>query len=508
MNTTKTVNDSKLVLMLKTLSKREISRFEAYLNASFFKHQEIAIRLFELLKNEYPQFSNVIDKRVLYSQLFSEVPVGGKSGLTSEEDKSLRYGMNHLTSALQEFFIHEDLQQKSIRKRNMLARIYLNRGLYKFVPGLLKKLKQSEERQEFKDPDHYYECYRTEETGFFYNLLTNNRSKRVGIQEVLEHFHEYYLANQLRYFCAAINRENILRVSYDYPMMDELLLHLGQKEYPDVPLIDVYHNILLLLKNTDSDIQYQKLKSLLIKYQGVFSPEENQQMNAFALNFCNARIKSGESQYRNEKHDIYLSTLSGKVWFIGKFFHPHHFVLIIKNALVLGEAEWVAEFIDAHAEHLPPAYRTSIPFLGRAYLAFYSNNYDLAHEYLLKIGSPEDFFYELYYRIFLIQLYYEQSLAETSEHFESLIFNALEAFRFYISPTRSGAMSENNRLAYANFVRLAKRLYRLRFPQWIDKFSEQQTERLKADIEKAEYLEEREWLLEKANEIVASLQQL
>jgi len=322
MENIKTINESKLVTLLKTLTKKEIRHFVQFVHSPFHNKKTEVIQFFEILAEEHPIFKNALSKPALYNRVFEEDQVSTSQPLNKERDRELRHLMNDLTELVQNFLLYEDMRNNEVRSRHRLSHIFMNRGLNRYVPALLKSA----------HPHYLYNDFLLSEATFNHLLLKVNRAKNIELQPLLNRFNEHYIAGQLRYFCAAINRENILPVQYEYPFLDELIQHLSEHDYSHVPLIAAYYRILMLFKDADNDLHFDQLKIILAQQKEKFPIFELRYIYAFIVNYCNRRVNKGIQKYEAEKLHIYKDNLEKGLWHIGKHINPDQFILIVKEA--------------------------------------------------------------------------------------------------------------------------------------------------------------------------------
>ncbi len=488
------INNSKLIKLFGALEAKEVKQFEDYLNSPFFNKNKNVVQLFILLKKHYPKFEKQLIKKELFVKLFA-VKYKKSEPLNSKDDQKLRYLMTQMTNYLQEFIIELKGRTDEIYRNTLLLESILERRLYDLYPKMNKQISQDHNRKPYRDNSYYRLEHRLRESEFHYKQIVDNRNKENGLQKVIDGFHNSFLVDQLRYFCAAINRENILSVSYEYPLKDEIVNYLKENSLERIPIVDMYFKILLLLTEDDADNNFQRLKIQAKKEQGKLPPPELRQIYGFMLNFCNRRIKSGKSNYILERFEIYKNGLTLKIWNAGLYFSYGHFMQIIRNALELGEFEWTTNFIEKYQTELEPKHQSTIPSFAKAFYYFYKEKYNLAHEYLLQVGAPEDFYFELYYRTLIIQIYYEKSSGGLEDRYENPITNGLDALRFYLSRKNH---SDYVRETYNNFVKLMKRICRVKFSSQIDPPSEKHLRKLCQDIQNTNLLIVRSWLTAKA----------
>ncbi len=493
----KILNDSKLINYLKTLSSKEFKLFEDYVNSPFFNKNQKVVDLLSILKKSFPKFDKDLTKKDLFCALFKEKKYKKNQAILPKDDQRLRHIMNYLTGYLQDFLIYQKAKEKEVYQNTLLLDTVLERHLFKLYPSLLKNTHQQHQAQPYRDNLYYRRKYILEESEFHFNLLTNNRGHETGLQSVINNLQYYYLSDQLRYYCAAINRENILNVKYDYPMLQEILEHLKENDYSEIPIVRIYHNIIMLLTNYEEDVHYKEVKLLLKKHEDLFPPGELRQMYGFVLNFCSRQIKKGRTAYYQERFDIYNNGLSKKVWNAGQYFSFNHFILMVRNALELGEINWSKKFVQGYKLQLENKYNATIPALSMAYISFYEKKFNRAHEYILQMGEPQDFYYELYFRTLMIQIFFEKSSGGIEDPYEAPIQNAMEALRFYINRN----LSDYIKTTYSNFVKIMKRVCRTKFSSQFQQPSLKHVQKIYQDTIDMEILVERNWLLEKITEL-------
>jgi len=491
------INNSKLIQLLGSLDGKELKQFEDYLNSPYFNKNQNVVQLFLLLKKQYPKFVKPLNKKELFVKLF-DAKYKKKEPLNSKDDQKLRYVMTQTTNFIQDFIIDLKSRTKEISRNSLLLESILERRLYSLYPKVIKQISQEHNKKPYRDNIFYKLEHSLQESEFHYKQIVDNRNKENGLQKVVDNFHYYFLSNQLRYFCAAINRENILAIQYEYPLKEELVSHLKTNDYSHIPIVDIYFKIMLLLTEDEADQNFQLLKAQVKKAEQRLPEGELRQIYGFMLNFCNRRIKIGKSNYFQEAFDIYENGINLNIWTAGLYFSINHFILIIRNALELGKFEWTNAFINNYQSELESRFQSTIPAFANAYYNFYQKKYKIAHEYLLRIGPPEDFYYELYYRTLIIQIYYEKSSGGLEDSYESPINNTIEALRFYVSRNHSEYIKET----YTNFVNLIKRICRIKFSSQINPPSEKHLQKVFQDVQDTKLLVERNWLSEKAAEFI------
>ena len=86
---------SKLIALIKTLDSRELNRLEVFINSPIFNRNEKIIRLFDIIKSNYPSFDkDDFTRENVYKAIFPE---------KENKDSSLRSLMTQLTKLIHDF---------------------------------------------------------------------------------------------------------------------------------------------------------------------------------------------------------------------------------------------------------------------------------------------------------------------------------------------------------------------------------------------------------------------
>ena len=490
----KTINDSRLIDLLKALTGREMRSLSEFVASPFFNKKEKVTRLFEYVKKRYPGF-RAIYRTDLYQYVFQKKT--NKQALDNTQYANLRYAMSDLVKLVQEYLLHEELKKNEVRQKHQLATVFLERGLQKHVPDLLKTAKEKHALRPQGDPLHLYDMSQLAEAELFHSL-TLDWGKPIGMQAALDHFHHHALAGQLRLYAAALSREHTMPFTYNYLMEKELLEHFSENDYTHVPIVDAYYRMFMLFKGEDIATHYARLLEMLTTESDLFSEDEQQNLYPLLFNFCNLQINLGLVEYHVQKFELYEYTLPKGLWHYGKYISRDHFILAIRTALETGNIQGANAVIEQYGDELQPQHKKPILHLSRVYVLFAQKKYVEAQDALIKMGNPpEGFYYGIYFRLIKIKVYYELSISQ-KEGYINLLESEIENLRGYL---KRAPMSKRNKASYKRFLRIITRIYSKRFER-VKAPSAKILQSIKDDINNPdELLVERLWLLEKIEEV-------
>lgn len=490
------IKDNKLIALLKTLTPREIKRLDDFVHSPFFNKKERVMALFKILKEQYPKFEN-LHKAKLYLHIFSENTSGKLTDLNKKQDKQLRDVMSDLVNLIQEFLLYEEGKQNKVREKRQLAEIFMNRGLISYVPEAIKAAQKNQTQRPEGEPANMHDKYELSETELGYRLVTKPE-KEVGMQTAINNFHYYALAGQLSLYVAAMSREQIVRSEYNYWMMNELIEHFSKHDYAHVPIVDVYYRIFMMFRGEEVNSHYTNARKVLKEKKEYFPYSELENLYGLLLNFCNIQINKGDLSYNMEKFIIYEETFADKLWYSGRYISYNHFILAVRAALGVGNIEGAEAMINQYSKDIHPKHQKAITCLARAFWLITQKKFAEAEDLLIGIDIPRGFYYSIYFRQLLMQIYHELSISEGKHYIESLK-REIDNLNAYL---RSDRMSKRNKDLYTNYSKILQRIYNMRFKR-VNAPSDKVLEKIKTDIENREYLLiARAWLFEKIEEVI------
>jgi len=191
---------------------------------------------------------------------------------------------------------------------------------------------------------------------------------------------------------------------------------------------------------------------LLAEHGKLFPREELNDMYIFARNYCAQKINNGESNYLYEVFDLYRMLLNDQVLLVNGHLSQWDYKNIVAVALRLGKYDWARQFIRDFKDKLRPEERQNAYSYNLANYHYYRKEFE---ETMLLIRDVEftDTYYHLDCKVLLLKSYYE--LGEIQA-----LLSLIDSFYMYLK--RNKAISEFQRSSYLNFLRIVRKLLRLK----------------------------------------------
>lgn len=495
------LNDSKLFLLLKALSPKEVKELDLWLASPLHNNSNEVLQLYQNLIHKHRKFDKPINKLTLLNYTGVLNASSARKKMSPKEHATLRQIIFKLTNQIQNYLIWCKSKEDKITAKRHLMDILLERKLYKLVSATLIRSKKELEASPRRDIKYCKHVFQMTEMEFYINTILHNRSSKVNIQEVIDDLIASYISQLLKYYCAAKSREDLLKIKYDYPLIDAVKEYVEGNLNKNIPIIQMYY-VLLKLIEEDKPEYYYELKNYLFEHIEAFDIIEIRHFFNFMTNYCIEKNKKGEKQFLIEQHEIYKYGLKLGCWNSGTYFSVHQFINIVLNAIRLDQINWGEAFITKYKERLAPEAKDDILNYSHAMIYFHTKELEKAQDALIKINSSGDFIYHIGFKVLLVKIYYELQELNIDNADSHPINYEVEAIRHYVS-TRNKKMSEFLRKSYNNFVNTFKSILERRKKLiYGEALSPTSIKKLQDKLSGISPLVEQIWLKEKIDELL------
>lgn len=438
------MKDSKLIQIISSFSKTELNRLEKLVVSPFFNKNQQVIDFFYHIKQFYPLFdSPEIDKKTIYKTLYPK---------DTYNDARIRNIISDLTKLVEQFIIWQEVDEEPLGKTQYLLKAAKQRDMSKYHEPSLKQWARLQKQNPHRDVLFYFNQHQLMEEQYEYTAKKSNRASERSLQRLTDNLDIYYLSKKLKYCCEMINRANVFSEAYEMKLFEEVMEHIKQNKYEDVPVIRVYYQILLTLLESDNEAHYFELKALLEQHSGLFPQEDNKTNYSFAQNYCIKKINSGRADYLKEIFSLYKLSLENEVIYDSGLLSQWDYKNITTVGLRLNETEWTEYFINNYKDRIDRRHRENAYKYNLANLHFYKDEFGKTMQLLLQVDFT-DIYYNLDSKSLLLKAYYELN------EYEALFAHA-DAFNNYLR--RNDKISAYQKKVYKNLVKYAIKLAKLR----------------------------------------------
>ncbi len=433
-----------LIDVLKALEGKEWRKLGEFVRSPVFNKNKKMILLYDLLSKAYPEFGS-LGKECIFREMYPKQ--------TAYKDASVRILLSDFMKLVRSFLSFLKYEEQESYQEQLLLKSLMDRRLNKLFEKQLKTFLKKQERKQQFGVEELFHQFKLEEVSFQQTILHNNRATETSLSTAVEYLDAYYLILKLQYAIAGVNRQKILNVAHHSWFLDNILEEI--EEHPclkNVPIIKIYYQLILLLKEHDSGIYYKNINELIAKYAYGIGADDLRHIYTVLFNYCTQQVNNGKEVFLSHIFDIYRNMLHYDVLEVNGYISPHHFKNIVTVGLKSDNLEWTQRFIKDYKPKVHPSFQENVYSYNIAAVYFEQKAYEKVKEVLSKISFEFEFidvYYHISYKILLIKTYYE------TEDFIALE-GSIESFRLYL--IRNKSISERNGKAYNNFQKLVKRL--------------------------------------------------
>jgi hypothetical protein len=474
------MKNNHLIKLLKTFNPKEIKKFSEFITSPYFNKNMNVIKLFELLRKAYPDFEK-LTKENIFAKIFPE---------KKYKDNNLRVLIHQLYKYIMDFLaIDRFLKDTSGYKEELLVEL-LERGLYEESKKEINKAILRLDEYEVKDAEYYIEKFDFEYKKLYYfqKKYQDKYEKyftKSNIETPFENLANYFLIKVLTFLSFILNTKILYNVEIDTSFFEKLIACYDIESFSGAPLIQIYYNIVMALKNKDEKYFYN-IKDLLLKHEKQISITRQNDIYINLENFCRRKIRAGEIKFKRELFDILKMDLEKEIYKVEPYMPQNFFKNILQNAAELKEFKWADEFIESYKIELRPDYKEAVYCYCKAFIEAEKNNYEKALEYLAKLQTDE-LYLKIDLKLLQARLYYELNEYD-------VLNSANDSTRHFLKDNKF--IAENRRTQYSTFIRLLSSLNNAHL-----KKDELKIHELKEKILKAENLQWKDWFIKKVEEL-------
>ncbi|MBK9333246.1 MAG: hypothetical protein IPM96_12775 [Ignavibacteria bacterium] len=443
------MKNSKLLNLLRSLTKTEFREFGLFVNSPYHNKETVLIIFYDILKKLYPDFNDRdVDRKIIYTPLFP-----GKK----YNDGLFRNTVSDLLKLAEKFLTVKHLEKESFYGQYWLLKELTNRKQNSLFKTNFKKADKLLDSDTARDEIYYQNKFLLEDEWRRNHVATSSRMlfEEDNLKKQSESLHVYYITEFTKLYAILLNQS---KYTYDYKFNFELFeavtdyLRNNFSSYSDIPYINIFYNCVMLYK-TEEAKYFTELKKLLLKHYKLLTLTDRKNIFIVLINYCNDRISKGDNIFIQEKFTVNEHLLKSKAYFEGNDFMPHYiYESIASTATELGKTGWAEKFLKNYKSIVHSDFKENSFNYCMAEIMFNKNEYDKALEYLSAV-KPEDVKARMKINILLMKIYYSGN--------DTVQFNSLtDSLKKYINRNRT--VQEINRKKLSNFLIYICKLYRIK----------------------------------------------
>ncbi len=465
--------EDKIIKLLSTLSKYELSRFDKFLNSPYFNENKEMVLFFRAIVLFLEKDHDPI-RQEIWQRAF------GKRTYTIQKYRRFN---SDLTKLAYRFLSIEWHERNGFSGLEGVLKKVNSSNLSKHYMTALRNIRKDLDGNDIRNADYYYYKYVSEyESHVHLERTKAKRSTLSNLQDADSYLDVFYIINKLKHYCDALNYKTILSIEIEVKIMANLIRFIEENDYLDYPAVDIYYTIIKTLVEPKETRNYFHLEKLLEQHYSLFPLAELKTLYIYATNYCISSLNSGNKEFFEHLYSLYFTMLRRKTLFnhVDELDERHY-----KNIITLGvrlkDYEGVESFILEYSPKLKKEHRENALTYNLAHLYFAKEEYNKVIGQLSRV-EYKDIFYALGSKLMLLKTYYEL------DEFAALD-SQIDTFRIYLR--RNKLISGKMKTQYMNFLKYLKKMVS------IPKFEKENFRKLEEDIERTVEVNNKNWLKEK-----------
>lgn len=438
-----------LILLLKTFTEDEIRLFMDFLNSPYFNKRKAVAQLFALLRNFYPAFT---DKRLTKEYLYGKLFPGKKFNYSTFRVIISMLNELALKFTAQRYFENNIIENELIKVKALIRRNHL-KNLKAAIARANKSISYANPSAE----DFFYYNF-----SFFdlknifaeikYSGMNDKNLTVLDFNKPLDNLAAFFTVKTLKIYIIILNLNILYMKDFDTDILERNFNNIDKTLFNKYPVIEIFYYLVVLLKNSETEDIYFKVKKLLYDKINILNKHDICEILINLGNYCSRKISSGNTNFMKEKFELLKKELSHKTFNIEGFMTFVYYKTAINMSLAMKDYKFAKSFIDNYTIYISENNRTNALHYGKALYEFTKKHYGKALEYLSMINF-HDLYSKLDLKVFQIVIFYEMG-------FEEAIESSLEAFRHFLKNNK--LISKNKLPYYLNFYRAIRKIIKIK----------------------------------------------
>lgn len=490
-----------LIKLLKTFSPKEMMWFNQFLNSPYFNKRIMMIKLFKVLRKNYPDFEGRhFTKEEIYKLLYKK---------TKYNDSTFRNLMSDLLKIAQRFLKQTGFEkkEKEIESSFFLTEELFNRGEYSLYLNQINQIEKILDVRNVIDDEYLFSKYKIETGRFSLNLLLEKTIKKSIVTTESEnlirgivYFICYFVIESLTRNTILFNYSNTYNIKKSIDTISDFLelfefekinTFISKNSDLKVPLIELYFKQLKAFVNIENEDNYFDFKKSLLQHSKQLGRIENYFLHQRLIDYCVTRKTSGiKCSFDIDREIFELQTL-----FVNKEYYKTNansylpfdlYRNILLNCITVKELNYMEEFIVKNSKKIIPDQITNVENYSYAILYFQKGLYSKALNCLNKVVFDQSSF-KIDMKNLQLKINYEL------KYYESAI-SIIDTYKHFINNNQ--LISENRKSLHNKFLS-----YTLQIIHFNTRSRKINLSFLESKIRKSNDIFDKEWLLEKIGEI-------
>jgi hypothetical protein len=466
--------------VLRVLTKSEWKVLGDFVASPYFNKNEKFVRFYDKLSAFYPDFDvNEKEKVKLFLNTLQ---------VKTFNDAGYRNLCSDFLVLVQEFIAQEALNTGYTVKEHLLNRTLILRNVLDLAEKNLKKVEVLVSKSEYDFQEKLMAAIWINDLKILHHIYANRKSINASNVIMSEDNTHKFITEWalLRIFTALLNQikgvRNLNR-NIDIKKYDAYLNLYDFFQPFDFKETKIIYLTLKMNIYDDENIYYECIE-IVKTLDFTKNIKTNENLIIGLLDYVDYKVSTNE-RWRNEIFELYEIKLGNRLWSQQKMLSYSSLFNAIHNSLQLNKIDKAEIFLETYIKEVSPHIQSTLFHLCSAWIAFFKDDYEKAHEHLVKVETEN------------MMVKYEmrslQCLIYLQKKDWDLLTAALESFRQFIAYNKNniGTQVTQQFSLVCKYIGLTAKLFPDYHPKEKEKIIQQMTD------ENNSYM--RNWLINKIN---------
>lgn len=434
----------KILTFLKSLSKKELGKFELYLQSPYFNQSEEITFIYHHLK----EFISVKNKNLSFDEyLNNKLPKEKKAISKVNLDKYL----SRINKFLLDFISMEQFRSNEFDKNAALIKYLIEKDELQLFDKTYNKTKTILDKEKISFQNYLNRFLLERQKTNYLSVHSVSRKGKQNLQETDDALDDFYLTQKFNLAIIKKTRERSNNEKYNYEFTDILHNYLNKNQNS---LLNMLYQAYYVIFD-----QHVNKKKSFKKLCTFFNEKADQLDEIVAYNFGVLILNQAKDVLKNDEHypfifELYKIQLKNNIlYYKGKLFDTL-FKNIVDVATRLNELDWCEKFIEENSDKIIPKEQAKdITNYCKARLSFFKGKYEITRDFIQTLHF-NDIYYKMAVRRLEIMVYVE---LKEDIYLESLV----NAFRVSLTPERSPNLSAKHRDLNKTFINFIVKILKL-----------------------------------------------
>lgn len=460
------MEQSKLVALLRVLTKAQLQRFTERLPGMLVNKNTEILALFLYLKDFAPRFAgDQLKKEKVAKSLKVSV-------------KNLAYRCSDLLRELEYCLVIDQIMNDAPQRELLLLQYYQQENLDKHYQSTARRLKKILDDFPYQDADYWQYLSQLKESE--YRALTNyERNHHPELQAAADALDHAYLTRKLPYLLEMTNVGLVLDIPYELRLAEDVKIWSEKLPFQRSVIIKLYSAILKMVEQPAEATCFRQARALLKEHEAATPPELLKNFYTYLLNHCTQQLRlHNDTLYYEYYLDLNIYLIEKGMLLEKGCLPPWRYSNLVTVGLRTGRTAWAAGFLEKYRSYLPSSTSENIYHYNLAHTRYYEGNYDTAQRLLNQLDL-NDLLLAIAAKNLLVKIYWEMGEVEQLLYF-------LEAYRVYIY--RQPLAKPSLKAQVKAFISVVRQLAKM------PDFEQKRRKELAKDLPPVTAILERDWL--------------